>query len=166
RQCAGDAHSLLLATGEIAGPHIRLVDDFHPLQGLEGDLLVLLRPQAEHGASEADGGETTHEDVVDDGGPGHQVEGLIDHPHLGAQLPELFGRCATDLDAVHLHRPGGDGDEAVYGPQEGGLAGAGHADDDDELPIGDGDGDVFEGLEPVRIRDVDVGEFDHVLVCP
>ena len=94
---------------------------------------------------------------------------LEHHPHLLADLVDLRLGIG-DLCAVEGNGPLGGGLQQVETAQEGGLAGAGGADDDHLLPHLDGLGDVVQhqvvakGL--AQIFNVDHFDAASFPVCP
>ena len=144
-----DGDSLLLTAGELDGVGIRPVGKTHSLQkphGLLGGILPA-DPGDLHGRQ-------NH--VLHDGLVGEEVEVLEDHAHF----------LAVEVD-VHLFRlallvdPGGLGDvnaveenlaacgdfQQVQAAQQGGLAGAGGADDHHHIPLVDIHADIVQSVD-------------------
>ena len=85
-------------------------------------------------------------DVAHGGERGQQVEALEDEADLGAAHFGAFGIGEFgEVDAVDEDGAGGGAGEAAEDVEERGFAGAGGADDGDELAGGDGEVDVAEG---------------------
>ena len=100
---------------------------------------------------------------------GEQLVGLEDHADAAADLgPGHAG--GRQVLAVEEDLPGIDGLEAVDRAQERGLAAAGGTDDDDDLTVGDIEGDAAQGVVAAGVGLVEVdeaqlrvgGQFCHV----
>ncbi|MNN16576.1 hypothetical protein D3C81_1297200 [compost metagenome] len=103
-------------------------------------------------------------DVGGDGLRGQQVEVLEDHADALAQAAQAGGIEGGGVRAVDQETPAGGLLEAVDQAQQGALAGAGVADDAEDLAGADLQGGWLQGgnvaaIDPVRL--VDVVEFDH-----
>ena len=127
-QGPGDGHPLLLAAGDLpwlgvdVGGHAHL---FQIAQGAPaGVLLVLL--QHLHLA---------HHAVFQHGHVIEQVKGLKHHTHMGAVGGGVDAPARHVLPVVQ-DLPGGGGLQQVDAPQQGGLAGAGGADDAGDVSPG------------------------------
>ncbi|MOA01740.1 hypothetical protein D3C78_1211620 [compost metagenome] len=99
---------------------------------------------------QAEGDVVRHRQV---GEQGIGLEHYAEIPLLGRQQ----GDVATPLPDLATARQIQPGDR----PQQGGLAAAGRAEEADELPLLDGEGDILEGLEGpevlVEVFDVQIG---------
>lgn len=87
--------------------------------------------------------EAPGEHVLQYGGPLDQVEALEDHADLAAHLAQLLAAGGGHVPAVDEDLPARGLHQAVDGPEEGGLARTGQADDDHELAVMDGQADVL-----------------------
>lgn len=149
---AGDGGALLLATGESDAAFA----DFGGVAGGEGGDVVGETALAGGlgdgfgvGAGYAEG------DVFGEGGA--EEEGFLrDEADGGAELGEAE---STDVDAVEEDAAGGGVEQPGEEVEEGGLAGAGFADDGGGFAGRDGEGDVVEG-EGIAEADGDVFERD------
>ncbi len=128
RQRAGNRHALLLAPGELARIHARLVGQANLAQQLDGGGLRLGAATAQY-AQRRDGEVLQHRQVR------KQVVLLEDKAHALAQ------RNALGLAAQLAHRDAANGDRALLrlqqagdAAQDGGLARAGRTDDGHRLP--------------------------------
>ena len=136
---AGDGDALALAAGELVrvalgggGVEADLVEDGGDAAGL---------------VAEAVHGEALGDDLRDRHARGERAVGVLeDHLHVAAERAELGVLPALDVlaeeDDAALGR-----DEAHDGEREGGLAGAGLADDAEGLAGADGDGGVVHRLD-------------------
>ena len=121
-QSPDNGDPLLLTAGKLVGIGIGLFLQTYPLQQLHGFLVGLrLGHQARAHGSQGD--------VFQNGHVGEQVKVLEHHAHLPAHLVDVR------LGAGDLHPVEGDGAgtrlfQQVQAAKEGGLAGAGGADDD------------------------------------
>jgi hypothetical protein len=97
----------------------------------------------------AGGGDVVGElDIGLRGDSGKQVEALEDETNLGAtQAGALRVGEAGEVLALNDERAGCGGGEAAEDVEEGGFAGAGGADDGDELAGVDGEVDVAQGFD-------------------
>ena len=139
---AGDGDSLLLAAGELVGAVVESALDAEHVGEVIQEGLVEFSP----------GGRAESGDVVGDFNVAHgreggeKVEALEDEADLGAAHSGALGVgefgevCAVDED-----RAGGGVGEAAEDVEEGGLSGAGGADNGDELAGSDGEVDVAKG---------------------
>ena len=139
-QSPGDGNALLLTAGELRGIGLGLVRQPHQLQQLPGLGLGLLpaHPGQLHGEA----------DVLQTGALHQQVEPLEDHGDLPPGRPQLGRGHGVQLLAV-------DDDPALRGPlqhidaaDQRALACAAHADDAIDIPVGDGQGHVLQGVHP------------------
>src|SRR6185312_3025736 len=130
RQCAGDAHALLLAAGELRGVLVRVLGQTHALQ-------QLAHAGADFRCVPLAGEAQRERDVVRHRLRGEQVEVLEDHadaPALRAQ--RRFGQRGH-LGVADQDAPAAGPFQQVDQPDQGGLAGAGMADDAEHLAIQD-----------------------------
>ena len=160
-QGPGDAHALLLPAREVGGAHVGLLHDVDALEGLHGDLDVLRPVPAQQRAQRAGAMQATHEHVVDDAGALHEVEGLEDHADVRAQLAQLPCAASRTLTPSTMTSPRGQRHKAVDGADERRLAGAGEADDDEHLAVGDLEREVAAAHGRPRVGDGGVLEADH-----
>ena len=101
-------------------------------------------------------------DVLEDGLVGQQAEVLEDGAHLPSQRRDLPAGQPVEVLAEDVHGPGGRALLAQHQPQQRRLAGAGGADEEDELTLLDLEGAVLDrrpGLGRVQLGDV--VESDH-----
>ena len=134
---AGDGHALLLAAGHLGGLVPGALGQTHPLQGG-------LHPVGPLGGGHA---------LVDEGQlhilpgveGGDEVEALEDEADLlVADVGELPVRQLGDVHAVQVVVPVGGDIQAAQDIHEGGLAGAGLADDGQEFSPVHGEGDAVQ----------------------
>ena len=152
---AGDRDALLLAAGELVGVAVQL--------GREADQAQRLRHLgADLGAAGADHLQRVG-DVVVDGAVGQQLEVLEDGADVAPQLRDLLLRQGADVAA-------GDADRAVGGRlvadqrlDQGRLAAAGRADEEDELAAVDRQRDPVERHVAARIDLGHVAQLDDRL---
>ena len=141
---AGHAHALLLAAGELAGQVRGPVGEADAVKGLEGFLLVGHRVVVlgDHHVFEG-------RQVAD------EVELLEDEADgTAAHLGELVGGQVGDVVPVEHDGALGSGVHGTDDVHEGGLAGAGGADDGDPLAARDFQRDVVQGVQVA----VDLGD--------
>ncbi|SCE18127.1 hypothetical protein GA0115245_12477 [Streptomyces sp. di188] len=160
---AGDADALLLTAGELGRVGLGLVgqaDEVEQLQRLAGTFLPALAEDFQR-----------QFDVVLDGARGQQVEVLEHHADAAArpaELPAGAGAAAGERGEVlagHGHGARGGTLQQVDAADEGGLAGAGLADDAVDLAFADVQVDAVQGGDLAAARAVDLGEArggDHV----
>ena len=132
-----DADPLLLSAREVGGSGPRLVRDAYPLECLEAQLQVRCRPSSEERSPARGRVESAHEHVVHDRRALDQVEALEDHADAGPDLAQLPATCLRHVPVAHQDAAARDGHEAVDGPDERRLAGAGQPDQDQELTVRD-----------------------------
>ena len=119
--------------------------------------LLLLGVEAKTSREDVLVAEASVQDVLDGGEAVDQVVVLEDHRDLAVHRAKLPTREVRDVLPAEGDGAVGGLDEAVDAAQEGGLAGAGGADDADEAPLGNLEGDVVERrLDGVRVRERDV----------
>ena len=126
-QGPGYGHPLLLAAGDLPGPGVDIGSHAHLFQVLHGPLFRLCPAFFQHLR-------LAHHAVFQHGHIGKQIKGLKHHSHMGPVLR------SPDALAVYLlpmkeNVPGGGGLQQVHAPQEGGLTGAGGADDAGHIPL-------------------------------
>jgi hypothetical protein len=90
---------------------------------------------------------------------GEEVEGLEDHPDVGAQPGERLALLRQRLP-VELDGAGLDGLQPVDRPAQGRLSRPRRADDDDHLPLADGEVDVLQDMQLTKVL-VDVHQLDQ-----
>src|SRR5262249_37428998 len=135
----GDGDALLLPAGELAGPVVEAVGQPDTLEQGGGAALAF-------GAGAVGGVEQGRLDVFQGGGGGEQVEVLEEEADAPVAQPgKLVGAEAGNLLAGEVVAAGGGAVEAAEAVHEGGLAGAGRADEGDELALVDVEGDALEG---------------------
>ena len=138
-QGPGNGDALLLAAGQLRRIGLFLVGQVHDLQQL---------PCSRHGflfrrADELQG----ERDIVQAGALHEQVKMLEDHTDGFPGVPQLLFRQLHQILAVN-----GDGTfrgalQQVHAPNQGGLAGAGQADDAENLAFVDGKVDVIQRMD-------------------
>ena len=148
---AGHADALLLAAGELGGVAVGECGvQAHGLHQLMGTLARLaLGGAAQHGH----GG-----DVVEHGAVREEAAGLHDVADAAAQPHRIQ---LGDVVAVDVDAPGGRVDHAVDHPHQGGLAGAGGADQHHGFVRGDLEAEVLDRERAARVLLADVLESDH-----
>ena len=161
-QCAGQGYALLLAAGELVGPHIGLVQNAYLVQGLQRLDLVCLPEGAQQHPPEGHIRHAGGQNVLDDGGAGHQIEGLEHHADAPAEPAQTLAGQGADVGAVHRQRAGGDLVHPVHRPQQRGLARAGAADDGHEFPVLNGQVHVVQAHRAVGIHLGYMVENDHM----
>jgi hypothetical protein len=145
RERAGDCDALLLAAGKGFGAFRGLFGDAEAVEDVERLQDVGAGPEVEHGLEGRSAVQDAVQDVRGDVHPRDKVELLEDHRTV--RLPDA-GLCplqGKDVAAVHDDLARGGVDQPVHQAQEGGLAGAGAADDADEGGAVDGKADVVDG---------------------
>ena len=80
--------------------------------------------------------------------------------HTAPELAVAQGREGSDVGAVQLDPARGGRDEAGDGPQQGGLARARAAEEDEQLPAVDGEVEIGQGLGPA-IADGQGGDLEE-----
>ena len=134
RQRAHDGKALLLAAGEAGGLVVALIGEADAReQRFRLDHGLVLAHFAEQDGREGD--------VVDDGHMREDVEMLEDHAHLLAVLVDVDA-LIRDIHAVKPDVATGRLFEPVQAAQEGRFAGAGRADQGDDLALVDGFGNA------------------------
>ena len=156
-QGAGDGDALLLAAGEAAGVGVLLVQQPHAAQQLQR----LFAGLGGLGFFDVDGAAG---DVVHDAHVGKEVEGLKDHADLAADGGDVRG-AAVHGDAVDDDGAAGGLLQTVEAAQEGALAGAGGADDADDLAFFHGTVDALEDLKGTEAL-VQVPDLNHHRFLP
>src|SRR5699024_7752972 len=101
------------------------------------------------------------EHILDNSGAGNQVEGLEDHADPAAKFPQAFSVQGHHVGAVYRQLALGNVVHSVDGTNQGGLARAGQTDDSHKLPLVNGQADVLQGLESIRITLFYFFEFYH-----
>ena len=148
-QRPGDGHPLLLAAGEVAGIAGQLALQIQKAHDLPEEGLVLLL------AVQTDG----EDDVLIGSEVGDQVVILKDETDpLAAEDGEVLVPKVLQLEVVHLHGAAGGPVQPAQHVQQGGLAGAGGADDGHELPRLYGQGDVVQGLHQAGVLTILLGQ--------
>lgn len=151
---AGDGDALLLAAGQLARHPPLLAPEADQLQDLRYGLADLAARFADDLLGEGD--------VLGDRLVGQQAEVLEDGPQLAPHVRDLPVGELREVLAEDVHLAVGGPFLAQDEPQEGGLAGAGGADQEDELALGDVEGDISEcGPVLLRVGLGDVVESDH-----
>ena len=89
-QGPGQGHPLLLPAGELVRPHIGLVQDAHLFQALQGLQLVRLAEGPQQHPPEGHVRHAGGEHIADDGGPGHEIEGLEHHADAPAEAAQAL----------------------------------------------------------------------------
>src|SRR5690606_36072164 len=93
----GDAHPLALATGQVGGPYVRLVEDLDPGErggrGPDVRLGIATQERAPRGHLV----QAAHQHVLQHGRAVDQVEPLEDHSDLGTQLTH-----SGPVEAAHV----------------------------------------------------------------
>ena len=146
-QGPGDGHPLLLAAGELGGIGICLVPQAHQVEKLHSALALLLTGQAAELHGEAH--------VLQAGALHEQVEALEDHGHVPTGQPQFPLTDGGQLFPLH---PGQtlaiDGDGAgsgtlqkIHAPDQRAFAGAGEADDAEDLALADVQVDVLQRVD-------------------
>jgi hypothetical protein len=143
-QGAGDRHALLLPAGQLGRVLVRLLGNAHPLQELHRHLLRRSRASLRTFRFGPEG------DVLERGQVREQVERLEHHPDLAADGGDVAD-VVRQLDAVDDDLPALVLLEPVDRADEGRLAGARRAEDDDHLArrqtICDGQVDAAQHVE-------------------
>src|SRR5918995_657848 len=150
----GDRDALLLAARELLRPGAHLVrepDKVHDLGHLLADLGVRLALHAQRVA-----------DVLGRGAVRKELEVLEDAAEVAAQERHLRALEAAEVAPADDDAAARRLDFLQEEPDERRLAGAGRADDEDELALLDDEGHAVECPHPVRLIDLaDVLEHDH-----
>ncbi|CDZ89761.1 putative 6-pyruvoyl-tetrahydropterin synthase [Rhodococcus ruber] len=149
REGAGDGDPLLLPTGQLFGVVVDLVADADPVEQFAGERLDL-------GAVAALRGDRRLDHVLEHGQVREEVE-VLEHESDArpltedvplAHLVQLVAPAAVaDEFAVDADRAAVDLLEVVEGAQQGGLAGAGGAEDHRDLALADLQVDTSQDLE-------------------
>ena len=151
---ARDRDTLLLTTGELMWQTLALALEADHLQGLGDELADDVGGLANHMQGVRD--------VLPDRLAGQEPEVLENRADRAAQAGHLSGRHRLQVMARDQDGTAGGRFLSEHQPQHGGLAGAGGADDEDELSALDLDAHVIEG-RPRRFG-VDLGDIvepDH-----
>ena len=90
-----------------------------------------------------------------------EVEGLEHHADALAGVVDV-GPRVEHVDAVHHHRAGGRLLQSVEAAQQGRLARARRADDEDELALGDREVDALQDMERAEML-VEAARLDNQL---
>ena len=133
-----DGNALLLSSGELLRVRLRLVSDADQLEQpvhLVRDLLSGKAAAAQR-----------IRDISEHGARRHQIEVLKDHADLFARLPQLPRRERGHFFSVHRDRAGSWPLEQIDASHECGFAGAGEADDAEDLALADRKADVLHGV--------------------
>ena len=104
---------------------------------LEGLVHVGLRKAAQQGSPERDVAQPARQHVLHHGQALDQGEFLEDHADAAARLAQAAARQAGELEVAQEHLAGGRLDQAVDAADQRRLAGAGGADQADDLARGD-----------------------------
>jgi hypothetical protein len=138
-QGAGQGDALLLAAGQLAGAVVQPAAQADRLEHSPGGGAALGgRPAGEHEGER---------DVLQGGLRRDEVERLEDHADdAEAEAGQLDGRQAGEVVAGDREGAGGRAVEAAQEVEQGGLAGAGLAQEGDALAAGDLEGDAAEGV--------------------
>lgn len=131
-------NALLLSAGELLRVRLRLVSDADQLEQpvhLVRDLLSGKAAAAQR-----------IRDISEHGARRHQIEVLKDHADLFARLPQLPRRERGHFFSVHRDRAGSWPLEQIDASHERGFAGAGKADDAEDLALADRKADVLHGV--------------------
>src|SRR6266536_4608200 len=150
---ARDRDPLLLAAGELVGEAVGLVVQADQLEHLGNGTVDRVAPRADHLEGEGD--------VLADGLIGEELEVLEYAADGTPQRRHLPGGEPVQLLARHPDVPGAGPLLLDQQADEGRLAGAGLADDEDELALADLHRDVVEGDDVVTVDLGDVVECDH-----
>ena len=152
-QGPGNGHALLLSARQLAGVLARTGQDSHPVEQPAGPLLGLLPARLQH----VNGGQG---DVLKGGHMRVELEVLEDHADPGAQ-PLDVGPGPLHGLAVHEDLPFLKSLQPVDAPEQGALARAAGAADDDLPAAPDGLGDAAEGLNVLPVPQAHVSDLDH-----
>ena len=162
-QCAGQRHPLLLTAGELVGADVGFVQNTHLIQRFQRLDLIRLSEGAQQHPPEGHIRHAGGQHVLDDGGAGHQIEGLEHHTDAPAEPAQALARQGADIGAVHRQRAGGDLVHPVHGAQQRGLARAGTADDGHKLAVLNGQVHVVQTHRTVGIHLGYMVENDHMV---
>ena len=143
-QGAHDGDTLLLSAGELRGISIGAVCETYALQKLHrlgvGFFLALFQQLLR-----------TDGHVAQDGHIREEVEVLEHHAHLLAVLVDVNVRLG-DIDSLEEDLARGWELEKIERAKEGGFAGAGGADDDDDLTAADLHAHAVEGVDGTFLK--------------
>ena len=144
-QCAGDGNALLLPAGQLAGIAPGLLTQTDAVEQLERAGAILLRHLA-------GSGEERKAHVVQHGLLREQAEVLENHGHPTTIRAQLLAGQGGDVAAIDLDSAQRGALEQVDGAHERRLAGVAHADDAENVTVGNLDVDIGEGVdEPVGL---------------
>ena len=94
-----------------------------------------------------------------------EPEVLIDYSHPPTEQGNAAGLDVAQVEAIHHGTAPTDRFLSGEQFQDGGFAGAGGADEKDELPVVHQKGDAFDGVGAVVIYFIDVGKAYHSVSC-
>jgi len=151
----GDRDALQLPTGELRRQVVVVLVQPDQVEELRNPPPDLLARRSGHLQREGD--------VLEDGLGWQEAEVLEDDPDPPAQPGHLAAPNAGEVVAGHHHAAGGGQLLADEEADEGALAGAGLADQEDEVTGQDRDGHVHQGDLAVRVGHPDVGHGDDRL---
>ena len=134
-QSTGQRYTLLLAAGELVGPHVGLVQNAHLIQGFQRLDLVLFPEYTQQHPPEGHIRYAGRQHVFDYGGAGHQIEGLEHHADAPAEPAQTLARQGADIGTVYRQCARGDLMHSVHRPQQRGLACARTTDDGHKLAV-------------------------------
>ena len=126
-QSPGDGHTLLLAAGDLPGLGVDIGGHAHLLQVIHGALLSIHLVLLEHL-------HLAYHTVFQHGHVVEQVEGLEHHTHPGTVLGGVDAP-ARHIVSVVEDLAGGGRLQQIDAPQQRGLAGAGGADNGDDVAL-------------------------------
>ncbi len=138
-QGAADGDALLLAAGQVVGAAIGEAGNVELAERGEGDGTVFTRPGLQHGAPAGGVGQPAKQDVVQHVEAADQVELLEDHGAAPSPVAQAAAGEGGDVGALPGDFPPAGRGQAVDHAQQGGFAGAGPADNADELAGRDGE---------------------------
>ena len=156
-QGPGDSNPLLLAAGELGGELVRLVLQTHQLQKISGPLLRL--PLLYAGDLQREAHVLQHTSLL------QQVEALEDHGNTSAHFQQLRLRQGGHVPAVDDDLAGAGPLQQVDAADEGAFAGAGKADDTENLAVVDGKVDIPQGFHGTGSALKGLGEFLQLYHC-
>ena len=143
--------------------YVGLLDDLDAFQRLHGDLDVGFGIEAEQGAPRRHSVQPAHQHVVQHCRAIDEVEGLEDHPDVGAQVAHLASRQTCDVHPVDLQVPRCQRNETVDRTDQRRLARSGQPDDNHELAVADLQVDVSQGVDATAVRHTRLLEPDHAV---
>lgn len=141
-ESAGDGDALLLTTGELAWGVVHALAEADFAEEFLAAIAGLAIRHARGGVGEG------HDDLLEGAGAGEQVEVLKDKAHLAVtdESAAIVGE-AGDLFAIEVVFTFGGAIETTQDVHQRGLAGAGGADECDELTPVDGEGDALQDMD-------------------